>query len=70
VDIGILIALQIYNWNGEHAKKALMFTNIKSNAEDTQADIHDIQKDNKTLEEQLGAFCLSALSRSFVTTLY
>ena len=55
VVIGILIALQINNWNEEHKKKALMITNIKSIAEDIQADIFDIQKVNKSLHSQIVA---------------
>ena len=55
VVIGILIALQINNWNEENKKKALMITNIKSIAEDIQADILDIQKANKSLHKQIVA---------------
>ena len=55
VVIGILIALQINNWNEENKKKALMITNIKSIAEDIQADILDIQKANKSLHNQIVA---------------
>ena len=53
VVIGILIALQINNWNEENKKTALMITNIKSIAEDIQADILDIQKANKSLHNQI-----------------
>jgi hypothetical protein len=55
VVIGILIALQINNWNEENKKKALMITNIKSIAEDIHADILDIQKANKSLRNQIVA---------------
>jgi len=55
VVIGILIALQINNWNEENKKKALMITNIKSIAEDIQADILDIQKTNRFLHKQVVA---------------
>jgi len=55
VVIGILIALQINNWNEEHKKKALMITNIKSIAEDIQADILNIQKANRSLHKQVVA---------------
>jgi hypothetical protein len=49
VVIGILIALQINNWNEENKKKALMITNIRSIAADIQADIDDIQQASKSL---------------------
>jgi hypothetical protein len=55
VVIGILIALQINNWNGENKKEALMITNIKSIVEDIQADIYDIQKTNRSLHKQIVA---------------
>ncbi|MEL4456486.1 DUF6090 family protein [Lutimonas vermicola] len=55
VVIGILIALQINNWNEENKKKALLITNIKSIAKDIQADIFDIQKVNKSLHNQIAA---------------
>ena len=55
VVIGILIALSINNWNEENKKKALMITNIKSIAEDIQADILDIQKTNRSLHKQVVA---------------
>ena len=55
VVIGILIALQINNWNEENKKKALMITNIKSIAEDIQVDILDIQKINRSLHKQVVA---------------
>lgn len=55
VVIGILIALQINNWNEENKKKALMITNIKSIAEDIQADILDIKKAKGTLHRQFVA---------------
>ena len=53
VVIGILIALQINNWNEERKKETLMITNIKSIAEDIQADIKDIQKTKKLLHKQI-----------------
>jgi hypothetical protein len=55
VVIGILIALSVNNWNEGNKKKALMITNIKSIAEDIQADISDIQKVKKTLNNQIDA---------------
>ncbi|MFX0555737.1 DUF6090 family protein [Maribacter sp. CXY002] len=55
VVIGILIALQINNWNEENKKKALMITNIKSIAEDILADIYDIQEVNMSLDKQVVA---------------
>ena len=55
VVIGILIALSINNWNEENRKKALMITNIKSIAEDIQADILDVQKTNRSLHKQVVA---------------
>ena len=55
VVVGILIALQINNWNEENKKKALMITNIKSIAEDIQSDINDIQGANRNLNKQIVA---------------
>ncbi len=55
VVIGILIALQINNWNEQNKKEALMITNIKSIAEDIQADFYDIQKTNRSLHKQVVA---------------
>lgn len=55
VVIGILIALQINNQNEENKAQALMITNIKSIAEDIQADMTDIQKANQSLGSQIKA---------------
>ncbi len=55
VVVGILIALQINNWNEGNKQKALMITNIKSIAQDIQMDIYDIQKANKSLNNQIVA---------------
>ncbi|WP_145758330.1 DUF6090 family protein [Sediminicola sp. YIK13] len=55
VVIGILIALQINNWNEANKKKALMITNIRSIAEDIQTDILDIKKTNRSLHKQVVA---------------
>lgn len=55
VVIGILIALQINNWNEENKKKALMITNIKSIAEDIESDILTIEKTNSSLHQQIVA---------------
>lgn len=53
VVIGILIALQINNWNEGKKKERLMITNIKSISNDIQADISDIQKANQQLRSQI-----------------
>jgi len=55
VVIGILIALQINNWNEEQKRKAAMITNIKSIGADIQSDIYDIQKTNRSLHEMNSA---------------
>lgn len=55
VVIGILIALQINNWNEENKAKALMITNIKSISEDIKADLIEIQKANQYLRRQVVA---------------
>lgn len=55
VVIGILIALQINNWNEEKKKTAQMITNIKSISEDIRTDINEIQKANQTLRKQIEA---------------
>jgi hypothetical protein len=55
VVIGILIALQINNWNEDSKKKALMITNIKSIGEDIKTDVTNIQKALKTLNSQIEA---------------
>jgi hypothetical protein len=55
VVIGILIALQINNWNEAQKDKALMITHIKSISQDIQTEINDIKKVNKILQSQIVA---------------
>ncbi len=52
VVIGILIALQINNWNQEHKQKALMITNIRSIGEEVQIDTDNIKKTIEILHDQ------------------
>lgn len=53
VVIGILIALQINNWNEGKKKESLMITNIKSISNDILADRSELQKNRETLGNQV-----------------
>jgi hypothetical protein len=55
VVIGILIALNINNWNENRKDKSLMVTNIKSIAREIQIDSRKVEKTIKILELQINA---------------
>lgn len=55
VVIGILIALQINNWNEKQKEKALMTTNIRSIGTEIQTDLNNIKEIIRLLDEQSNA---------------
>jgi hypothetical protein len=53
VEIGILIAHQINNWNEAKKDKALMLTHIKSISQDIKTEISEIKEVNTLLHSQI-----------------